>query len=115
MKLTHYIDGKVDKAYSNVKIKVEKNSKKYEFFLDNITNYIYITDRLIFIRESDDFRFELEINKKPSSTITIKKENQSFDIKVISANYKVNNKMISFNYKLETDEYDHRIDLEIGG
>ena len=114
MKLTHFLDDKIDYEYTNITNEEEKNSKKYKFFLDNILNYIYITDRLIFIRENDEYVFHLEISNKPLCSITLKKENKSFDINVIEAKYTEVKKNIVIEYKIESDNFKHKIVLEIG-
>lgn len=114
MRLKHIINGKTVETYDNVVIKTEKNNEKYDFFLDNINNCIYITDRLIFIRENDEYRFKLEISSNPICEIYLKKENETFSINVRNANYVKTREKIEFTYKLETDEDEHRIILEIG-
>lgn len=114
MKLIHYINGEKESTHKNLKNLCDKNEKKYKFFLDNISNYIYITDRLIFIRENDDYKFELEISNKPTCLLTLIKENKCFDISVISSSYKDNGSYIDIEYELETDNGDkHHIILEI--
>lgn len=114
MKLSHFINGKLDKKYLNIKCESEKSLKKYKFFLDNITNYIYITDRLVFIRESEDYYFELNISEKPTCKLLLKKENKEFIISVDNASYYENDKYTDIKYKLETDTDEHHIILEIG-
>ena len=115
MKLIHYNNGNLSDTTSEITIEQEKNLKKYKFFLDNIINYIYITDRLVFIRESDDYKFELNISEKSSCKLYLKEENKEFNINVKSSNYNKNNKYIEFRYTLETsDEEEHHIILEIG-
>lgn len=114
MKLTHLINGKVTSIHSDISNVSEKKEKNYDFFLDNIRNSIYITDRLIFIRESDDYIFTLEISDSSRSTLLLKKENMTFDINVVSAIYKDNKDSIDFSYKLESDDDEHQIILEIG-
>lgn len=114
MRLIHYINGKKDNTYNNLENLYDKKEKKYKFFLDNISNYIYITDRLIFIRESDEYKFELVISKNSSCSLTLNKENKLFDIKVISSSYCENDKYIDIKYELETDSgLVHHIILEI--
>lgn len=114
MKFSHFTNGKLKHVTKDISIENEKNLKKYKFFLDNILNYIYITDRLIFIRENDDYIFELNISNKSCSTLFLKKENKEVDIKVLSSEYEVKEKYISFKYKLETDDNEHHIVLETG-
>lgn len=114
MKLTHLINGKVTSIHSDISNVSEKKEKNYDFFLDNIRNSIYITDRLIFIRESDDYIFTLEISDSSRSTLLLKKENMTFDINVVSAIYNDNKDSIDFSYKLESDDDEHQIILEIG-
>ncbi len=114
MKLTHVINNKVFSTHRNLKNKCKEKGKKYEFFLDNIINSIYITDRLIFIRESDEYSFKLEISDISSCELFLKQENKSFNIGVINAHYNISNDKIEFCYKLETDEDQHQIILEIG-
>ena len=114
MKLLHYINGNLSKIYNEIINEEEKNIKKYKFFLDNITNYIYITDRLVFIRESDDYLFELNISENPSSKLHLKNENKDFDIIVKKSSFIEKDNYIDFKYVLETDDDEHHIILEIG-
>ena len=114
MKLIHFINDENKMEIDNIINLEEKKSKKYKFFLDNIMNYIYITDRLIFIRENDDYKFELEISKKPVCTITLKDENKSFNINITNANFEESEHCIDIYYELETDNDKHHVILEIG-
>ncbi|MBR5662114.1 MAG: hypothetical protein IKX00_00510 [Bacilli bacterium] len=115
MKLLHYINGNLSDTTSKIDIEEEKNLKKYKFFLDNIINYIYITDRLVFIRESDDYIFELNISDNVSCKLYLKSENKEFKIDVKKSIYSQNDKYIDFSYILETnDEEEHHIILKIG-
>lgn len=114
MKLIHYINGNLSDKCGEICIENEKNIKKYKFFLDNITNYIYITDRLVFQRENDEYIFELNIGKESTCKIYLKTEKQELFIDVISANYKVEDEYIDIKYVLETDNDEHHIILEIG-
>ena len=114
MKLIHFINNENKMEIDDIINLEEKNSKKYKFLLDNITNYIYITDRLIFIRENDDYKFTLEISSEPVCTITLKQEDKTFDIKVISASFEQKEGIINIFYELETDNDKHHIKLEIG-
>lgn len=112
LKINHYIDGKLINKYENILNEEEKNSKKYKFFLDNISNYIYITDRLVFIRESDDYIFKLDITEKPTCSISLKSDNNELTVNVVSASYKENEKYIDIKYILETDDGEHHIIIE---
>lgn len=114
MKLSHFINGKLINKYTDINCEDEKNQKKYKFYLDNIANYIYITDRLVFVRENDDYIFELTINSKSTCNIKLKKENKEFIINVLSSSYIAKEKYIEFKYELETDNEEHHIILEIG-
>lgn len=114
MKLLHYIDGNLSEKYSDINVKKIKKYKKYEFLLDNIMNYIYITDRLVFKRETDEYIVEINICDKSSCKIYLKNENQELNINVISSSYEENVKYIDFKYILETDNKEHHIILEIG-
>lgn len=114
MKLIHYINGNLSDKCGEICIENEKNIKKYKFFLDNIMNYIYITDRLVFIRESDDYTFELNISDNSSCKLYLKKENKEFNIDVKKSEYSENDKYIDFRYMLETSDEEHHIILEIG-
>ena len=115
MKLIHYINGKVETNEQISDNNVQKNEKKYEFFLDNIRNNIYITDRLVFIRQNDDYIFTLEISDKSFCTLELIKEKQVLDIEVLEASYKEYEKYIDINYVLNTDQDKHHIILEIEG
>ena len=114
MKFMHYVNGKLTDKCTDISLSDEKNSKKYEFFLDNITNYIYITDRLVFKRESDDYIFELNLGDISSCKIYLKKENHELILDIISSKYEINDRYIDFKYVLETDDNEHHIILEIG-
>ena len=115
MKLIHYINGRKSDSCKKIIIEDEKNSKKYKFFLDNITNYIYITDRLVFIRESDEYIFELNISDNSSCKLHLKEENKEFNVDVKKSSYSQNDTYIEFKYILETSEdEEHHIILEIG-
>ena len=114
MKLLHYIDGNLSEKHSDINVKKIKKHKKYEFLLDNIMNYIYITDRLVFKRETDEYIVEINICDKSSCKIYLKNENQELNINVISSSYEENVKYIDFKYILETDNKEHHIILEIG-
>ena len=114
MKLTHKINDKEDAIYNDIGNILEKSANKYEFYLDNILNSIYITDRLIFRRKSDDYIFLLEIYESPKCSIELISENKVFDIDVKSAKYDCNDKEIIIEYELDTDENEkHTIILEI--
>lgn len=114
MRLTHIINGIKVETYNDVVNKLKKNDEKYEFFLDNIENSIYITDRLIFIRKNDEYCFKLEISSNSRCEIYLKNEDKTFNINVKNAKYTKSNEKIAFTYKLETDEDEHQIILEIG-
>ena len=114
LKLLHYTDGNLSHNTNEITVIDEKNQKKYKFFLDNIMNYIYITDRLVFIRESDDYTFELNISDNSSCKLYLKKENKEFNIDVKKSEYSENDKYIDFRYMLETSDEEHHIILEIG-
>ena len=114
MKLVHIVNKNDETTFSNIKCKIDKKLKKYEFFLDNIRNCIYITDRLVYTRESDEYKFNLEISDNSKCNILLKEENLSFDIKVLSSSYCEKEDVIDFTYKLETDEIEHKIKLENG-
>lgn len=114
MKFIHYINGRKESINNNLKNLYCKNEKKYKFFLDNITNYIYITDRLIFIRENEDYKFELEISNKSNCKLTLNSENKTFNINVLNASYKEEKNYLDIRYELETDiDSKHHIILEI--
>ena len=112
MKVTHYINGKEEKTYNNVENIVEENKEKYQFFIDNISNSIYITDRLIFERENDEYIIHIEIGDTNNCTIHLKDKDLKFDVKVLEANYQKNDKNVSFEYILETDESKHKLIIE---
>lgn len=114
MKLIHFVNGKKENIYDNVTNLCEENEKKYKFFLDNILNYIYITDRLIFIRENEDYIFNLEIAENPLCTINLKKENKEFDLEIKNCSYSVKDNYIDIKYEINNDGFDkHHIILEI--
>lgn len=114
MKLVHIVNKNEETTFPSIKCKIDKKLKKYEFFLDNIRNCIYITDRLVYTRESDEYKFNLEISDNSKCNILLKEENLSFDIKVLSSSYCEKKDVIYFTYKLETDEIEHKIKLENG-
>ena len=112
MKLTHFVNSIKTEKRDNIVNKHNKKDKKYYFFLDNLSNYIYITDRLIFERENDEYIIKIELGKNNLCNIYLKKENLSFDIKVIEGTYIIKNNYIKFEYVLETDNNKHCIILE---
>ena len=114
MKFTHIINGNIVNEYNDIENIEEKNSKKYKFFLDNIQNNIYITDRLVFIRQNDEYIFQIEIGNKSVSSYKLKKENLDFPIQVKDSSYQVEGNVIRFNYELDTEDCEkHEIVLEI--
>lgn len=113
MKLTHLINDDIHSEIKNVNNLFEKNDKKYKFFLDNISNYIYITDRLVFERENDEYKIHMEIGETNTCNIYLKDKDLSLDINVIDAKYKVDNNVVEYEYTLETDNDKHHIILEI--
>jgi len=114
MKLTHIINDKVINTHKNIELINKENSKKYEFMLDNILNSIYITDRLIFKRKSDEYEFLLQIGKKSCCTLKLIQENKEFDINIKFAEYEINENEINISYELDMDNDEkHFIKLEI--
>lgn len=113
MNLIHYINGNINKSYENINYKFDVLSKKYNFFLDNIENNIYITDRLIFIRESDEYIFSLEIGDKSIGHIKMKNDNYEFDLDVENAEYKNQKGQIEFTYKISGDEEQHKVVIKV--
>ena len=114
MKLNHYIDEKLDISVSNINVELDKNIKKYQFFLDNISNCIYITDRLNLIRENDEYILSIFLGQSNECNIHLKKEKADFKINVIKGSYEEKNNYIKVEYILETDEKKHTIILETG-
>jgi hypothetical protein len=114
MKLNHYIDEKLDISISNINVELDKNIKKYQFFLDNISNCIYITDRLNLIRENDEYILSIFLGQSNECNIHLKKEKADFKINVINGSYEEKNNYIKVEYILETDEKKHTIILETG-
>lgn len=114
LKLLHYINGDLQTIHKDISVEDEKKLKKYKFFLDNITNYIYITDRLVFTRESDDYIINLNISENSTCKVYLKSEGHELDIKVKSSSYTQKDNYIEFKYILETDDKEHHIILEIG-
>lgn len=112
MILTHYIGNKIESTTNDIKRTIKKNEINYEFFLDNIHNYIYITDRLIFIRETSEYKFELIIDQVPTSKFNLKQENLLFDINVEFAKYNYTDDLLEIEYKIESDEEIHKITIE---
>ena len=55
------------------------------------------------IRETDDYKFIIDINKK-ESLYTLKKQNMSFDIEVESVSYIYKEKEIELTYKISTED-----------
>ena len=113
MKMIHSINGKEEIIYDNIVNLNKENNKKYHFFLDNISNYIYITDRLVFERENDEYIIHIEIGENNTCNIYLKDKELSFNIKVINAKYIERNNAIEYEYTLETDNDKHNIVLEI--
>ncbi len=113
MKLLHYINGKLNNKYDDIDYKFSKLEKKYEFFLDNISNYIYITDRLIFIRENDEYIFTLEISENPSAKIIMKDKNDEYLIEISNTKYEVKENVIDFGYNVDGENEYHHIIMKV--
>ena len=112
MKIKHLINNELKNEYKNVKNKYQKKDNKYQFVLDNISNNIYITDRLVFERENDEYKIHIEIGKTNKCNIYLKDKEISFEINVIDASYRVDNKVLEYEYILETDNDKHKIIIE---
>ena len=112
MKIIHYVNDKEEKTYNNVENLNKENNENYQFILDNISNNIYITDRFVFERNSDDYTIKIEIGENANCSITLKDKNLSFDVKVIEGKYEISEENISFEYVLETEENKHKIVIE---
>ena len=112
MKITHLINDKEIGIYNNVDNLNKENNKNLNFFLDNIENNIYITDRFVFERENDEYKIHIEIGSDNLCTIYLKEKDLTFDVNVIDAKYKENNNIIEYEYILETDNDKHKIIIE---
>lgn len=93
-----YKNKKLDKNYNNIKGIHNKNS--ITLILDEIKTIIREKQ---LIRENDEFKFILDINKKESNYL-LKKHNLKYDIKVIEANIERKEKEIIIKYQIETNE-----------
>ena len=113
MEVWHYINNKLIKKYQNIDYKYDDLEKKYEFFLDNIQNYIYITDRLIFIRENDDYIFNLEIGVSNKADLKLKEHNKVFDLPISNAKYDVKDKVINIYYHIDIENESHHIIMKV--
>ena len=113
MKMIHTINGKDEVVYNDIENLNKENNKKYHFFLDNISNNIYITDRLVFERENDEYIIHIEIGENNICNIYLKDKNLTLDIDVIDAKYSVKDHIIEYEYILDTDKDKHKIILEI--
>ena len=113
MKLNHYINKKLNSSHDNIDYEFDKNLKKYSFFLDNIQNYIYITNGLIFIRENDEYIFTLNLSDENTANIKLKEEDKVFDIDVLDASYKISDNVIEFSYLIDEEEGLHHIIMKV--
>lgn len=112
MKITHLVNDKEIGVYNNIDNLNQKNNRNLNFFLDNIENNIYITDRFVFERENNEYKIHIEIGKDNICTINLKEKDLTFDVNVISAKYIENDDNIEFEYILETDNDKHKITIQ---
>lgn len=103
-----YKDNKIENEYKNIK-SLYNNS--YIFVIDNIKTII---DETKFIRENNEFKFQLDIKNK-QATYLLKEQNMLFDIEVEKISYKNENDIIILEYRISSDESNIKIKIEVKG
>lgn len=86
--------------YEKNNIKSIINDENISFIVDDVKTTL---NKDSFIRETDDYKFIIDINKK-ESLYTLKKQNMSFDIEVESVSYINKEKEIELTYKISTED-----------
>lgn len=102
-----YEKNKIIKKYNNIKAIYEED--KIIFNIDNIKNTLTSAH---YIRENNEYLFDLNINKK-ECILTLKEHNITYDIKVTKAEYTTSDKNITLEYKIESNEEVLKIDINI--
>ena len=89
-------------------INIIDNKKQKTFILNDIKNTI---NNNIFIRESNDYKFILNIEDN-ISTYLLKEQNILYDIKVNKSSISYKDNKIEIIYNIETNDKDIKIILE---
>ena len=105
--LNLFKENRLEKEYKDIKA-IEKDSE-YIFSLDGIKT---ILGDNRFIRETDEYKFELDI-KERKAIYFLKDKNMSFDIEVEKIMYKKENNNIILEYKISSDEEIFKIIIKI--
>ncbi len=84
------------------------SNNTYTFFIDGIKTTL--SDK-IFIRENNEYKFILDINKK-EAIYNLKEINKLFNIEVTFLNLKKENKNLTLEYKLSSEEQKIKIELK---
>lgn len=105
--LNLFKERRLEQEYKDIKA-IEKDSE-YILSLDGVKTIIGETR---FIRENNEFKFELDI-KERKCTYYLKEKNMSFDIEVEKVMYKKENNNIILEYKISSDEETFKIEIKI--
>lgn len=105
--LNLFKERRLEQEYKDIKA-IEKDNE-YIFSLDGVKTIISATR---FIRENNEFKFELDI-KESSCTYYLKEKNMSFDIEVEKVMYKKENNNIILEYNISSDEETFKIEIKI--
>lgn len=105
--LNLFKENRLEQEYKDIKA-IEKESE-YILSLDGVKTIIGATR---FIRENNEFKFELDI-KERKCTYYLKEKNMSFDIEVEKVMYKKENNNIILEYKISSDEETFKIEIKI--
>lgn len=103
--LNLYKEKRLEKSYKD--IKTIFNDNIYLFILDNVKTSLSSN---LFTRETEEYKFTLDIKKKEAIYI-LKEKNMSFDIEVEKINLKQEENNIILEYKLSSDESNLKIEL----
>lgn len=105
--LNLFKENRLEQEYKDIKT-LEKDGE-YIFSLDGVKTIISNTR---FIRETNEYKFELDINSKKAIYL-LKEKNMSFDIEVEKIMYKKDNNNIILEYKISSDEETFKIEINI--
>ncbi len=101
-----YKGNNVEYEKENIKSIIKDGS--ISFIIDDIKTNL---NKEYFIRENNDYKFIIDINKK-ESLYTLKQQNMSFDIEVQNVFYKEDKKNITLEYKISTEDEFFKLVIE---
>lgn len=105
--LNLFKERRLEQTYNN--IKAIENNNEYIFSLEGVKTIIGPSR---FIRENDEYKFELNINEK-TGLYYLKNQNMSFDIEVEKIKYKNEKNNIILEYKISSDEEEFKIEINV--